>query len=171
MTWSDYVAPPSPARAASEVTASSSMGRGGVHPKVTLTIRPHLMRNAPDWLVDGAGVRALIGHGEHVGMIRIVPGNILKLRESRVGRIRDGERRGLILVLRCMPGVGLFKRAVVECDWNDEGVGWLEIRLPRSAAQIAAPVHPALPPTRGFSMTAGVTSREEASRRGCGPVV
>ena len=126
-------------------------------------------------------IRAMIGHGEHAGMVRIVPDGKIPVVMSMVGP-KGSNNRPLLIKLRGIPRVPAFKPQSIECDWQDD---WLEVRIPGVKSPGPSPMSYAVAQAKGelpvlepagasggkaFSMTEGVMSREEKNRRSSVPV-
>lgn len=173
MTWIDHHNPDPPSKV-TEASMSSVAGKQGCHPRVILALRPWLMEAAPAWLKDGAKVRAMIGHGEHAGMVRLVADGKIPVMESKIGA-KGSNQRPLLIKLRGIPRVPAFKPQTVECDWQDD---WIEVVIPGMRPPDPSAMSYAVAQAKGelspkgekFNMTDGIVSREEMGRRSSVPV-
>jgi hypothetical protein len=171
MIWSPII--PVPAKGAgaprsAAVCVGSQAKSLRTSPSLLIMLRPYLLADAPSWLRAGETLKALLGGGEHAGMIRLEPSGAFAL--GRTAANAPG-KPVLRLRLPLPPGVAAEKRkpAHVEFDYAD---GWLEITLPAwarvtGAATPAAPIASgnATPPARGAALAAAAA---ELARRKAG---
>jgi hypothetical protein len=135
------------------VALSMMTGKGRRRPGLTLTLRLKAFNN-PGWLAQGQGVRALLGRGEHEGLLRIEPGHNL-----RVGR-PGGRRPAPDLVTITLPlpvGIPAAKHPPTSCEWEiSDTQRWLDVTLPPwacpSATEAPVPTGNATPPARGAEL-------------------
>lgn len=104
-------------------------------PGLLVMLRPYLLPDAPAWLVAHGTVKAMLGGGEHAGMIRLEPGGVFKL-----GRTATNAAGKPVLQLRLPSPIGIVdqrrKAVPAEFDYGDD---WLEITLPAWARALGAP--------------------------------
>lgn len=143
MSWTE-IKPPvrSAGKRFGDITLSASEGTGQLPRRVTVSVRTEAL---PDLQFFRAGerVKAMLGHGEQAGILRIMPGGafLLRLSGGKVGQCP-------LLVLPEISGMakGRFARTDVEFDYGGEGAGaWLEITLPnwaRPAVKQGMPIAP-----------------------------
>lgn len=154
MSWHD-VEPLVTRSTAHAVTATATLGRGGMFPKLTIIIRPALVDTPPAWLVAGAPVKVQVGRDANRGKLRVLPGGHMVVRVSP-GR----GATGVVIRVPGLPGTTCHKDATpLEYDYNDE---WFEVDLPAWMPD-GAPLPPVAAPTprppsligKPFSMTEG----------------
>lgn len=92
---------------------------------VTLTFRPGKLEGHPTFLTAGSVVKVFAGTGEHLGMLRIVPGPGYRI--SKPGG-SAGALGTTILRFPLPPGV-LAERGKSEPEF-DYGENWLEVTIP-----------------------------------------
>lgn len=135
------LAPPPPSdrgKRHGAVTASVSPGGGRFRQRLTLTVRPDLLDGGLPWWRADAGVTVQRGHGEHAGMLRVVPGGPHRLKLLG-GQARHKRPVGLLLVVPGMPADGHKPAAL----GHDHGDGWIEVVLPDWARPSFGAVRPA----------------------------
>ncbi len=140
--------------AAPQVTAAIGLGRvNAPHPRMILVFRPAVIPDAPKWLVAGGGVTVMVGHGEHLGSIRLIAGKDFTLGKSG-GRHHNG---AAMLFFPLPPAFHHEARrsSAVEMDWSDT---WVDVTLP-PAWWMAPPPAPAVAATPApFTLAAGANS-------------
>jgi hypothetical protein len=160
MSWSPLTKPAPAAGRRAAVALSMSPGKGRHAPSMTLTLRLAQLENMAI-LQLGAGVRALLGGGEHEGMLRIEAG-----ADILVGR-PGGKRPAPDLVtirLPLPPRVAPSRQKPVPCE-HDFADGWLELTLPawaRPALPAAVPQAGAMPASPFPPAVAGAQRARDA---------
>lgn len=110
------------------------------------------MDTPPDWLAIGYRADVLIGHGEHAGWIRLVPGKQVSM--STAGG-RHAKTSLVLLRLIGFPGLPAQAWKTKEVEF-DHAEGWIEIKMPGWAAPaapaVAAPAVAPAPVTRASGL-------------------
>jgi len=111
-----------------------------------VTIDCSVIDTPPEWLKIGQRVDVLLGHGEHAGWIRLVPGNQVAISTPGGKNARSSL---LLLRLPGFPGLPPAACKTIEAEF-DHSDSWIEIKLPgwfaAKAPVVAAPA--AAPVTR-----------------------
>ncbi len=130
MSWSPL--PPrrysanSPATPA--VTAAIGLGRvNAPQPRLIMVFRPASIPDAPAWLKAGNRVGVMVGHGEHRGAVRVVPGVDFTLGKTGGRNVGDA----VMLFVPLPPTLEKVARnsSVAGLEWQDD---WVEVTLPRA---------------------------------------
>ena len=136
MSWEELSAPAlgagTSARAAVVVSCSAGIRRRRV---LTVTIRPGLIENAPPFLAAGHLARAMLGHADHRGQVKLTAGGTFMVLK---GNGTSGAR-GVVQLRLPMPAFvpeGAHASTPVEFDYNDI---MLEFTLPPWAFPQAQP--------------------------------
>lgn len=139
---------------APQVTAAIGLGRANApHPRMILVFRPAAIPDAPKWLTPAGGVTIMVGHGEHLGSIRLVPG-----ADFRFGKTGGRHHSGAVILFFPLPD--MFVRAerrscAAEMDWADN---WVDVTLPPEWWMAPAPKAPVVAPPAPFGLAPGVSS-------------
>jgi hypothetical protein len=160
MSWSPIV-PRAPMKTGSRRDAPVSVGRLMKSQRqsagLLVILRPYLLPSVPAFLAAGSGVVAMIGGGQHAGMIRLQPGQVFKLGKTAANAPGKPVLQ-LRLPLPAGMDEGAAKAVPVEFDYSDD---WLELTLPAWAA--VKPAAAATTPDRGKELAAAAAA--EARRR------
>jgi hypothetical protein len=136
------------------VTAAIGMGRANApHPRMILVFRPAAIDTPPAWLVPGGSVTIMVGHGEHLGSIRLVPG-----RDYTLGRTGGRNHSGAAMLFFSLPPAFVKeerKSCAVDMDWSDT---WVDVTLPPEWWMAPAPKPAVAAPPKPFALAAGVSS-------------
>lgn len=164
MTWSPMT-PVAARTGSSRRDAAVSVGAIGKSvrssPVLLVLLRPYLLEAAPAWMQADQRADAVIGFGQHAGMIRIVPGQVFLLGRTAA----NAAGRPVLQIRLPLPaGVspGKVKAAPAVFDYGDD---WLEITLPGWARPGDAPSPPIAAP-RGPLASAAVQPIVTSTERG-----
>lgn len=130
MSWSPISPPASAGTAAASAAVTLAMLGDSKRfaPMMRAVVRTEQLDGVADWLKPGAQVSVMAGHGDHAGMIRIVPdGGFMVV--AAAGRAKTGT---VTLRLPIPATVPRGRKNATSCVVR-HGAGWVEIELPEWA--------------------------------------